>query len=454
MAADKRTVNMSEGPLFGKIIRFTLPLVLMNALQLLYNAADMIVVGRFDGDLSVAAVGATTPLINLIVNIFIGLSVGVNVCVGNSIGARRTQETKEVIAASVLLGALSGLAVAVLGVGTSSALLAVMKTPGDVFGDALLYARIYFLGAPANLLYNFAAAVFRAKGDTKRPMYILLVCGSVNVMLNLLFVALLGMGVFGVALATVISQYASAVTILLLMVRDGDLSGLLSRIRCVRGSVYGNLLSLGLPAGIQSSVFSLSNMIIQTAINSFGAEAVAGNTAASNIDTFSYIAFNAFQTTCVAFAAQNCGAKNMKRVERVFGICMVSAVAVAILTGWGIYLFSDALLDFYLPEKTAAISFGAVRMKYICIPYFLLAMMDVTVGVLRGLGSSLLPTVISVIGSCGLRTFWIFTVFEAHRTPDVLYLSFPLAWLVTFLALLAAYCFVRKKRASEFVLRG
>lgn len=450
MRTKKHTIDMCNGPLFSNMIRFTVPIVLMNALQLLYNAADTIIVGRFDGQAAVAAVGATTPMINLIVNVFIGLSIGVNVCIGNYCGAGRDDDVRRATGSAMLLGVGSGLIVTVLGICFSRGILILMQTPEEVLDSAVLYANVYFLGAPANLLYNFLAAVLRAKGDTKRPLFILAACGAINVILNVAFVAVFNMGVLGVAVATVISQYASAILILLTVVRDNG-RRLFSEFK-IHGESLKKIILLGIPSGIQGSVFSLSSMVIQSAINSFGAAAIAGNSAAGNIDTFSYIAFNAFQTTAVAFIAQNCGAKNIKRIDRVFKYSLLSAIAVALISGWLIYFLSPMLLDFYLPGDYEAISFGSVRLKYICLPYFILAMMDVTVGALRGFGSSLLPTIISIVGSCGLRVLWIYTVFEYYGNADVLYLSFPLAWLITFLALLIAYIAVRKRKAREFLI--
>ena len=447
----KLEINMIEGPLLGKIWRFTLPLILMNALQLFYNAADMVIVGRYDGDAAVAAVGATSPLINLIVNVFIGLAVGVNVCVGGYIGAGKSREARLAVDSAAAVGLASGLGVTALGLALSSPLLRVMGTPEDIFGQAMLYAQIYFLGAPANLFYNFMAAVLRAKGDTKRPLYILSASGALNLFLNVVFVAGLGAGVAGVAWATVISQYMAATVVFFVVRKD---SGALS-IRDIgfhKESVL-KIIGQGIPSGIQGSVFSLSTMVIQSAINTFKTAAIAGNTAAGSIDTFSYIAFNAFQATAVAFVAQNYGAKRLDRIKRTYLLCAACASAVAIVTGWLIYLFAEPLLSIYLQGDTEAIAFGITRLKYICLPYFILALMDVTVGVLRGVGSALLPTAVSIIGSCGIRLMWIFTVFKAFPTPDVLYISFPLAWLVTFLALLIS-CFVvmsmaKRKFATE-----
>ena len=437
---------MCSGSLLDKIWNFTLPLILMNAFQLLYNAADMVIVGRFEGDGAVAAVGATSPLINLIVNVFIGLGVGVNVCVGGYIGAGRTRDAKRAVDSAAIVGLVSGAVVTALGLVLASPLLKAMGTPDDIFGQAMLYACIYFFGAPANLFYNFMAAVLRAKGDTKRPLYILSAAGAVNLLLNIFFVAGLNSGVAGVAVATVISQYVSAIAVFFVVKKD---SGALDvgKMRFHKESVL-KIIGQGIPSGIQGSVFSLSTMVIQSAINSFETAAIAGNTAAGSIDTFSYIAFNAFQATAVAFVAQNYGAKRLDRVKRSFFLCILSASVMAIATGWLIYALGEPLLGIYLPGDGEAIAFGMIRLKYICLPYFILALMDVTVGALRGMGRAILPTVISIIGSCGLRVAWIFTAFKAYSSPDVLYLSFPLAWLVTFLALLVAY-FIAVSRSKR-----
>ena len=442
----KRELDMCSGSLLDKIWRFTLPLILMNALQLFYNAADMIIVGWFEGNSAVAAVGATSPLINLIVNVFIGLGVGVNVCIGGYIGAGRTTDAKRAVDSAAAIGLVAGAIVTVLGLSLSSPLLKVMETPEDIFGHALLYSCIYFLGAPANLFYNFMAAVLRSKGDTKRPLYILSASGALNLLLNICFVAGLNLGVFGVAFATVISQYVGALAVFFVVKKD---SGALNfgKMRFHKESIL-KIIGQGIPSGIQGSVFSLSTMVIQSAINSFETQAIAGNTAAGSIDTFSYIAFNAFQSTAVAFVAQNYGAKRLDRVRRSFSLCILSASLMAIVTGWLIYALGEPLLGIYLLGDSEAIAFGMLRLRYICLPYFILALMDVTVGVLRGMGKPILPTVISMIGSCGIRVAWIFTVFKADPSPDVLYLSFPLSWSVTFLALLLAY-FVAVSRSKK-----
>lgn len=452
MNRQNKETDICAGPLFGKIIRYTIPLILMNIFQLLYNAADMVIVGRCYGELPVAAIGATATVIQLIVNTCIGLSTGVNVCISHDIGAKKEGAVSETVTASAVLGVISGLVVTTVGIVTSAPLLALMNTPENIMDMSLLYIRVYYLGAPASLLYNYLAAVLRAKGDTKKPLYILVASGAVNVILNIVFVVGFHMHVLGVAIATVLSQYLSAVLLVILLLRERGMCRL--RIIPLRfhGKSLARILRFGLPAGMQSSVFALSTLIIQSAINSFGSSAIAGNTAAGNLDTFSYIAFNAFQITAVTFVAQNCGAGNIRRVERSFRICLLSAVILAIVTGWTIYFLAEPLLGIYLPGQDEAIACGTIRLKYICLPYFLLAMMDVTAGALRGLGSSLLPTVLSVIGSCGLRLLWIFTVFEHNRSLDVLYLSFPLAWLATFIALLLAYFFVKRKKSRAFSL--
>lgn len=444
-----RDVDMCHGPLLGKILKFTLPLILMNALQLLYNAADMVVVGRFEGDGAVAAVGATSPLINLIVNIFIGLAVGVNVCVGGYLGAGKERDAARAVDSAAIVGIASGIVVAGLGFALSVPLLSMMDTPADIFDQAVLYSRIYFGGAPANLFYNFMAATLRAKGNTKTPLWILSAAGALNLLLNVIFVAFLRLGVAGVALATVISQCVSAAAIFVAVRRDGG--GIVLRQMSLHKESVFKIIGQGFPSGIQGSVFSLSTMVIQSAINSFETAAIAGNTAAGSVDTFSYIAFNAFNATAVAFAAQNYGARRLDRVKRTFGLCLVCASLVAIVTGSLLFLFGRPLLGIYLPGDEKAIAFGMIRLKYICLPYFILALMDVTVGVLRGMGRAILPTVISIIGSCVLRVAWIFTAFRAEPTPEILYLSFPLAWLVTFLALLVSYFAViaRSKQGFE-----
>ncbi len=446
---DKNGIDMCEGPLFGKIILFSVPLMLTNILQLLYNAADIVVIGAFRGTIQVAAVGATSSFIALIVNVFMGLSVGVSVAVGKYIGQGRRGDVRETVQTTAGLSLVCGLLAMAVGMLLSRPMLVLMKTPEDVLPFALVYLRIYLLGSPANLAYNFLAAVLRAKGDTTRPFLILSTAGLVNVILNVICVALIGMDAEGVAIATVVSQYLSAVLIIICMVRSTDDCRLELRKICLRRDKVAEITRMGLPSGIQGSVFSLSTMVIQSAVNSFGAAVIAGNTAAGSVDSFSYAIHNAFHYTSTSFVAQNSGAEKYDRVSKSVRVCFFSAIVAAIVSGTAIYLAAHPLLSLYLRGDEEAIACGTVRLKYICLLYFLLAMMDVMSGSLRGLGCALVPTVISLIGSCGLRVLWIYTAFRANPTLDMLYLAYPITWGATFAALAVAYFIIRRKREKE-----
>lgn len=439
---------MCSGPLFGKILRFSLPLMFSGILQLLFNAADIVVVGRFAGKESLAAVGATAALINLLVNLFIGLSVGVNVLVANYFGAGRTAEMKETIHTAILTALLSGVFLVAVGVGFSKTLLVWMGTPEDVLDHAALYMRIYFVGMPVNLIYNFGSAVLRAIGDTKHPLYFLSLAGVINVILNLIFVIVFGMGVAGVAVATVISQCISAVLILVCLSREDERYALNRRDLRIYTDKLKRMAWIGLPAGIQSSLFSLSNVLIQSSINSFGSIVMAGSTAASNVEGFVYISMNTFQQAAMTFVSQNYGAKKKDRIRRSGLICVGMVVAVGLIMGNGAYLLGRPLLSIYSSDAEV-ISYGLVRMSIICTLYFICGMMDVMVGWLRGLGCSIMPMLVSLAGACGLRIVWLWTIFAQNRTLEVLFWSYPVTWLITFSVHVICYFAIRKKRMAH-----
>lgn len=443
-SSKKYEMDMCNGPLLGKIILYSVPLMLSGILQLLFNAADIVVVGRFAGNHALAAVGSTSSLINLLVNLFIGLSVGANVLVARFYGGGKDRDISETVHTAVLTALAGGLLLVFVGFFLSRPLLELMGTPEDVLSHAVLYMRIYFAGMPVMLLYNYGSSVLRAVGDTKRPLYYLFIAGIVNVILNLIFVINFHMGVAGVALATVISQVISAVLIVrCLMHSDSSYKIEFSKLRFSKDK-FLKMMQIGIPAGLQGSIFSISNVLIQSSVNSFGSVAMAGNTAAANIEGFVYTAMNALHQTALSFTGQNIGARKNRRVYHVLGICLGLVTVVGLVLGNGAYFFGQQLLEIYSPDARVA-EFGLVRLSVICTTYFLCGLMDVMVGILRGMGYAIMPMIVSLTGACGLRVVWVFTVFAAHRSLFVLYLSYPVTWLVTFLAHVVCFLVVRKR---------
>lgn len=426
----KYTMNLCEGPLLGKILLFALPLMLSSVLQLLFNAADVIVVGNFAGSQSLAAVGSTGSLINLLTNLFVGLSVGVNVVVAHFMGAGEKNRISRTIHTSILLSVLSGVFLTFFGIAMARLLLVWMSSPEDVIELAALYLRIYFLGMPALMLYNFGSAILRAAGDTKRPLYYLFFAGVVNVILNLGFVIGLKMGVAGVAAATVASEYISGFLVLrCLMQEEGALHLELRNLR-IHWDIVKQLLRIGLPAGIQGTIFSLSNVVIQSSINSFGSTVMAGSAAAANLEGFVYVSMNALYQTALTFVSQNYGAGKKERIPGIVLRCQGIVILVGLVLGNGAYLIGRQLLAIY-SQDGQVIEAGMRRMAVICCFYFLCGVMDVMVGALRGVGYSVMPMIVSLLGACGLRLLWIATIFAGHHTERVLYLSYPVSWFLT-----------------------
>lgn len=423
-------IDMVNGPILGKILVYSIPLMLSGILQLLFNAADVIVVGRYAGSQSLAAVGSTSALINLLVNVFIGLSVGVNVMVARYYGARRETAVNETIHTAVALSLVSGLFLVVIGLLLARPLLELMGTPDDVLGKAALYMRIYFAGMPVTMLYNFGAAVLRAVGDTRRPLYFLTFAGIVNVVLNLFFVIALNMDVAGVALATVISQCISAgLVVRCLMKSEGCLKLHIKKLR-IRRLLLIKIMRIGLPAGLQGAVFSVSNVLIQSSVNSFGSVVMAGNTASSNIEGFIYNAMNAVYQTNLSFTSQNFGAKKYGRINKIMVTCIAVVAAVGISLGMAAFAAGDFLLGIYSSDAEV-LKYGMIRLSIIGTTYFLCGIMDTMVGSIRGIGYSVMPMLVSLTGACGLRILWIFTIFQWHRTLMTLYISYPVTWIVT-----------------------
>ncbi len=441
-------IDMVNGPILGKILVYSIPLMLSGILQLLFNAADVIVVGRYAGSQSLAAVGSTSALINLLVNVFIGLSVGVNVMVARYYGARRETAVNETIHTAVALSLVSGLFLVVIGLLLARPLLELMGTPDDVLGKAALYMRIYFAGMPVTMLYNFGAAVLRAVGDTRRPLYFLTFAGIVNVVLNLFFVIALNMDVAGVALATVISQCISAgLVVRCLMTSEGCLKLHIKKLR-IRRLLLIKIMRIGLPAGLQGAVFSVSNVLIQSSVNSFGSVVMAGNTASSNIEGFIYNAMNAVYQTNLSFTSQNFGAKKYGRINKIMMTCIAVVAAVGISLGMAAFAAGDFLLGIYSSDAEV-LKYGMIRLSIIGTTYFLCGIMDTMVGSIRGIGYSVMPMLVSLTGACGLRILWIFTIFQWHRTLMTLYISYPVTWIVTAAAHFICFMIVRKRLPKE-----
>ena len=437
-------MDMCSGPILGKVLVFALPLMLSGVLQLLFNAADVIVVGRFAGSQSLAAVGSTSSLINLLINLFIGLSVGVNVLVAKYYGAKDEKEVSLTVHTAITTSLISGFLLIAVGVGASRPLLLMMGTPEDVIEKSVLYMRIYFAGMPVVMLYNFGSAILRAIGDTKRPLYYLLAAGVVNVILNLFFVISLNMDVAGVALATVISQCISAGLIIRCLAKsEGGLRLHLKKLRIDKRKL-GQITWIGLPAGMQGAIFSISNVLIQSSVNSFGSTVMAGNTAASNIEGFVYTAMNAVYQSNLSFTSQNVGGKKFGRLNKILFVCLGVVTATGMLLGFGAIGGARGLLGIYSSDPEV-ISYGMKRLLIICSTYFICGWMDTVVGSLRGMGYSMLPMVVSLTGACLFRVVWIFTVFSRFHSLTVLYISYPISWIITVAAHLLCYFRLRKK---------
>ena len=423
-------MDMTAGAILPKLLLFSLPLILSSILQLLFNAADVIVVGRFEGENALAAVGSTGALINLIVNIFMGLSVGANVVIARYYGAGQYKDTSEAVHTSVTVSVIGGAILAVFGFIMAHTLLVWMGSPAEVLPLATLYVKIYFLGMPFNALYNFGSSVLHAVGDTQRPLIYLTLAGIANVILNLLFVAVFHMGVAGVALATIASQAISAILVLLCLLRtEGAIHVDLRKLR-IRAEKLLEIARIGLPAGLQGAFFSLSNVLIQSTVNSFGNIVMAGNSVSANIEGFIYVAMNALHQAAITFTSQNFGARKYLRIRRICLLSVLTVTVIGILLGAIALVFQTPLLSIYSTEPEV-IAAGIIRMNIIASTYFLCGIMDVLCGVLRGLGSTIAPMIISVLGACALRIFWIYCILPFDRTLQMLYISYPVSWAIT-----------------------
>lgn len=426
--------DLTSGPLTIKIIKFIIPLMLTGILQLLYNAADSIVVGHYDGSSALAAVSSVGALINLLVNAFMGLSVGAAVVVAQDYGAKDYEGVSKTVHTSYLISIIGGIVVGAIGLIFSRQFLIWMESPEDVLPLSTEYLMIYFIGTPANMAYNFGASILRSVGDTKRPLYFLTISGLVNIVLNLVLVIVFHMGVAGVAYATIISQILSAVMVIVYMMKSKDCVRFVPKKMRIYGDKLKKMLYIGLPAGFQGTVFSLSNVVIQSAVNSFGSLVMAGNGAASSLEGFTYTAMNSVYQASLTFVGQNVGAKKYDRINKVQGVCLVLVTIIGLVFGVTTYCLGEPLLSIYLPNDPEAIPYGIIRMSYIALPYFLCGMMEVMVGGQRGMGMSFIPMINALLGSCVLRIVWISTVFAADPTLFTLYISYPISWIVTTLA--------------------
>jgi len=447
----KKSQDMLNGPLLKNIILYTIPVILTGALQLLFNAADLVVVGRFCGSISLGAVGATGSVTGLIVNMFIGLSLGTGVTTAHAYGAREDENIHRTIHTALPAALISGLFLTVVGLLFCEPLLRLLGTPEDVLPLSALYMRIYFGGITFTMVYNFMASILRAAGDTKSPLVFLTIAGVANVILNVIFVTQFHMNVGGVALATVASQAISAVlTVRALMKRTDACRLELKKMKIYKAQML-KILRIGIPAGVHSSLFSIANVTIQSSINSFGEVLMSGNAAANNIEGFVAVASTGFYQSVVNFVGQNMGARQHSRAKKTLFICLACAAVSTLVMSLLAYTFGRQLLSIYITDSPEAIEYGMVRLRSVCLVWFLAALMDVTTGGLRGMGASTVPMIISVLGVCGLRLCWIFTVFQLpeFHTPGWLFFSYPMTWTITFIAQFLAFFVVFKRKTAD-----
>ena len=443
MKNNKYEIDMCNGTLMDKLISFSLPLMLSGILQLLFNAVDIIVVGRFTGSQALAAVGSTTALINIFTNLFIGISLGANVLAARFYASGKEKEMSETVHTSITLALISGLVMALAGVLLARFALNLMGTPNDVIDQSVLYMRIYFLGMPFFMLYNYGAAILRAVGDTKRPLFFLVISGMTNAVLNLVLVIVFHMGVAGVAIGTIVSQLISSILVLRCLYTSNTSYRLYFSKLGIKTQYLKQIFQVGIPAGIQSTVINLSNALLQSSVNSFGSVAMAGYTAANNIFGFLYMSVNAVTQSCMSFTSQNYGVKKLKRMDRVLLDCMILSVGVTQTLGCGAYFFGPELLKIYTSDADV-IRCGVEVLAFTTVPYFCCGIMDLLPGALRGMGYSGVPMILSIIGTVGTRIVWIFGLFPAHRSLSFLFISYPVSWILTILMQAVCFCFVRK----------
>ena len=440
----KYEIDMCNGSILDKLVSFSIPLMLSGILQLLFNAVDIIVVGQFTGNEALAAVGSTTALINVFVNLFIGISLGASVLAARFYATGQEKEMSETVHTSITLALISGIAMGIIGVIAAKGALELMDTPDNVLNLSTLYMRIYFMGMPFFMLYNYGAAILRAVGDTKRPLLFLIISGATNVVLNLLLVIQFPLGVAGVAIATVISQCISCILVLrCLYLSDGSYQLRFNKLG-MKTRYVKQIFQIGIPAGIQSTIINFSNVLLQSSVNSFGSVAMAGYTAANNILGFLYVSVNSITQACMSFTSQNYGVRKFKRMDKVLLECLGLTVIVALVLGGGSYLFGAELMHIYT-KSTKVIECGVDIMLYTTVTYFLCGIMDLLPGALRGMGHSTVPMILSVIGTVGTRIVWIYVIFPCHRSLDFLFISYPVSWLLTIVMQVICFYFVRKK---------
>ena len=444
MKSNKYEIDMCNGSIMDKLISFSVPLMVSSILQLMFNAVDIIVVGRFSGSQALAAVGSTTALINIFTNLFIGISLGTNVLAARYYASGRAREMSETVHTSITLALISGVIMAFVGFAFAKAALAMMGTPADVISHATLYMQIYFLGMPFFMLYNYGAAILRAVGDTKRPLVFLIIAGVVNVGLNMLLVIVFHLGVAGVAIGTVVSQLISCILVLrCLYLSEGSYQLRFSKLT-IKKMYLKPIFQVGIPAGIQSTVINFSNALLQSSVNSFGSTAMAGYTAANNVLGFLFVSINAVTQACMSFTSQNYGAGKYKRMDRVLMNCLILSVGISVVFGGGAYLFGTQILQIYTQEPDV-IACGLEILSITTIPYFFCGIMDLLPGALRGMGYSAVPMILSVIGTVGTRIVWIFALFPQHRSLYFLFISYPASWIFTIVLQVICFWFVRKR---------
>ena len=444
MKNNKYEIDMCNGTLMDKLISFALPLMLSGMLQLMFNAVDIIVVGRFTGSTALAAVGSTTALISTFTNLFIGVSLGANVLAARFYATGKAKEMSETVHTAIALAAISGVVMCIIGIAAAREALVLIDTPDDVIGQAALYLRLYFCGMPFFMLYNYGAAILRAVGDTKRPLMYLIIAGSTNAVLDLVLVIIFKMGVAGVAIGTVTSQLISCILVIrCLMTTESDYKLRIRDLR-IRKCYLLQILSVGLPAGIQSTVINFSNVLLQSSVNSFGEIAMAGYTAANNILGFLYVSVNSITQACMSFTSQNYGVRKFKRMDKVLIDCMILSVIVSVVIGGGSYILGRQILGIYT-NQSEVIECGMEILSISTIPYFLCGIMDMLPGAMRGVGYSAVPMVLSIVGTVGTRLVWIYGVFPSHRSLYELFISYPASWFITIVMQAICLVFVRKK---------
>ncbi len=447
----RKNINMTSGPLFSNIIAYTVPIMLTSFLQLLFNAADLIIVGQFCGSISVAAVGATGSITNLIVNLFIGLSVGTGVTVAQALGADDGKKAHRIVHTALPMALIGGVILTIIGVSLSKTFLIMMNTPENVLPLSTTYMQIYFGGIIFMMVYNFCASILRAGGDTKSPLIFLTLAGVINVALNVVFVTVFHLNVAGVALATTISQGVSAVLVVIALTKRTDSCKLsLKKLKIYKSELW-QIVKIGLPAGVQGSLFSISNVIIQSSINSFGDVLMSGNAAAVNLEGFVFATLSAFSQTTMNFTGQNIGAKQYRRAKRTVFVSLACVAVIGLIMSSSMYLAGEQLLSIYITDSPEAIEMGLVRMGCLFLPYCFLGLMDASTGALRGMGVSFAPMIISIIGVCGLRIGWIYTIFQIpeYHTPECLYYSYAVSWTLTFIAQFTAFVVTYNKKKKE-----